>query len=48
VLYEEDTIRGKHAILRNTTGEFSKVDVELLFNGIISGNPSLSEILKAS
>ena len=47
VLYEEDSIRGKHVIVRNATGEFSKPDIELLFNAIIAGNPSLLEILKA-
>jgi ABC-2 type transport system ATP-binding protein len=47
-LYEEENIRGKNAILPNTTKEFSKVDIELLFNGIISGNQSLLKILKAS
>ncbi|MDB5111561.1 MAG: skfE [Mucilaginibacter sp.] len=48
VLYEEESIRGKNAILRNTTGKYSKVDMELLFNAIISGNPSLLATLKAS
>ncbi|MDR3694929.1 ABC transporter ATP-binding protein [Mucilaginibacter sp.] len=48
VIYEEESIRGKNAILRNTTGKFSKVDLELLFNGIITGNKTLLEILKAS
>lgn len=48
VLYEEDGLRGKNAILKNTTGKFSKPDLELLFNGIISGNSSLLEILKES
>ncbi|HTE02033.1 MAG TPA: ABC transporter ATP-binding protein [Mucilaginibacter sp.] len=48
VLYEEESIRGKNAILRNTTGKFSKADLELLFNAIISGNKPLLEILKAS
>jgi len=47
-LYEEENIRGKNVILPNTTKEFSKVDIELLFNGIISGNQSLLKILKAS
>ena len=47
-LYQEENIRGKYAILPNTTKEFSKVDIELLFNGIISGNPSLLRILNAS
>jgi ABC-2 type transport system ATP-binding protein len=48
VLYEEESMRGKNAILRNTTGKFSKADLELLFNAIISGNRSLLEILKSS
>jgi len=48
VLYEEESMRGKNAILRNTTGKFSKVDLELLFNAIINGNRPLLEILKKS
>ncbi len=48
VLYEEESIRGKNAILHNTTGKFSKPDLELLFNAIISGNQSLLETLRAS
>lgn len=48
VLYEEENIRGKHAILRNTSGKFSKVDLELFFNAIISGNRSVLETLNAS
>lgn len=48
VLYEEESIRGKHAILQNTSGEFSKPDIELLFNAIISNQPLLLEILNAS
>jgi len=48
VLYEEENIRGKNAILRNLSGEFSKPDLELLFNAIICGNQPLLEILKES
>ena len=48
VLYEEESIRGKNAILRNTTGKYSKVDLELLFNGVTTGHPALLEILKHS
>jgi ABC-2 type transport system ATP-binding protein len=48
VLYEEDGMRGKHAILKNTTGKFSKIDLELFFNAITSGNNSLITTLKAS
>jgi ABC-2 type transport system ATP-binding protein len=47
-LYQEESIRGINVIMPNTTKEYSKVDIELLFNGIISGNPSLLKILKAS
>ena len=46
VLYEEESIRGKNAILRNTSGKFSRVDMELLFNAVISGNQSLLNLLK--
>ena len=48
VLYEEENIRGKLAILLNDSGEFSRPDIELLFNAVISGNPALLEILKPS
>jgi ABC-2 type transport system ATP-binding protein len=48
VLYEEESVRGTNAILRNTTRKFSKVDLELLFNAIISGSKALSELLNAS
>jgi len=48
VIYEEESIRGKNAILQNTSGRFSKPDLELLFNAAISGSSSLLEILKDS
>ena len=48
VLYEEENIRGKNAILRNTSAKFSKPDLELLFNGVIGCSTSLLETLKAS
>jgi len=48
VLYEEDSFRGKNAILRNTAGKFSKVDLELLFNAITGGSKPLLEILKTT
>jgi len=48
VLYEEESMRGKNAILRNTTGKYSKVDLELLFNAVVSGNRSLLDLLRAS
>lgn len=45
VLYEEDTMRGKYAILRNTGNKFSKLDLELLFNAVIIGNAALLNVL---
>lgn len=35
-IYSEDTLRGLYQICKNTTGESSKVDIELLFNAIVS------------
>jgi ABC-2 type transport system ATP-binding protein len=45
VIYEEEGVRGKNAILHNRTGKFSKVDLELLFNAVITGNQSILNIL---
>ena len=47
VLYEEESIKGKNAILRNVSGKFSKVDLELLFNAVICGNHAIIELLKS-
>jgi len=46
VLYEEETMRGKHAIIQNTSGKYSKMDLELLFNGVTTGGTLLLEVLK--
>jgi ABC-2 type transport system ATP-binding protein len=46
VLYEEDGLRGKNAIIKNTTGKFSKIDLELFFNAVTTGNNSLVKTLK--
>ncbi len=45
MLYEEESIKGKYAILRNTNGKVSKMDLELLFNAAISGNNNLLNAL---
>lgn len=47
VLYEEMDMRGSNAIVQNTANKYSKVDLELLFNAIISGTKKIVEILKA-
>jgi len=47
VLYEEDTLRGKYAILQNKNNKYSKLDLELLFNAVTSGSKKiLTEINK--
>ncbi len=45
-LYEEESMRGKNAILKNTDGHYSKVDLELLFNAATGGSPALLSHLK--
>jgi len=47
VLYEEDGIRGKNAIIRNTDGKLSKIDLELFFNAVTTGSNALIQTLKA-
>jgi len=46
VLYAEESMRGMNSITKNTNGSYSKVDMELLFNAIISNNQTITEILK--
>jgi ABC-2 type transport system ATP-binding protein len=48
VLYEEESIRGKHAILKNNSEKMSRMDLELLFNGVTTGSQELINELKAS
>jgi ABC-2 type transport system ATP-binding protein len=38
VIYSEDTLRGLYQVCENTTGEESKLDIELLFNAILTDN----------
>ena len=47
-LYHEDSIRGKNAILANEDELYSKVDMEILFNAIVSNNQSVINHLKPS
>jgi len=48
VLYQEDGMKGKNVIIKNTNGKFSKIDLELFFNAITNGNNSLIEMLRAN
>lgn len=45
-LYKEEHLMGINTILENTGQDFSKVDLELLFNAIISDNSSIIHLLK--
>ncbi len=47
VLYCEENMRGKNAIVANKDNLYSKVDMELLFNAIISQNQPLINLLNA-
>jgi ABC-2 type transport system ATP-binding protein len=44
-IYAEESMNGLNAITKNTNGNYTKVDMELLFNAIISNNKTLIETL---
>jgi ABC-2 type transport system ATP-binding protein len=44
-IYAEPGIQGLNAIIKNTNNSYTKVDMELLFNAIISNNNNLTQIL---
>jgi ABC-2 type transport system ATP-binding protein len=44
-IYAEESMNGLNAITANTNGNYTKVDMELLFNAIISNNKTLIETL---
>jgi ABC-2 type transport system ATP-binding protein len=46
VLYQENSQRGKNAILKNTNGDYSKIDLELLFNAVTTGSQPVLNTLK--
>jgi len=43
-LYSEDTLRGHYQVCVNTTDEESKLDIELLFNAIISNKTKIKQL----
>jgi ABC-2 type transport system ATP-binding protein len=43
-LYEESSVKGRWGVVENTSGEFSKVDMELLFNAVISNKKEIERI----
>lgn len=46
-IYAEESLTGLHAITQNTDGDYTKVDMELLFNGIVCNTKGLQDILNA-
>src|ERR1700743_2414559 len=46
VLYEEDSIRGKHVILSNSSGKYSKMDLELFFNAVTMAGERLLAVVE--
>jgi ABC-2 type transport system ATP-binding protein len=45
VIYSEDTLKGHYVIARNTSHKYTRTDLELLFNAIVTGNKPLLEVL---
>lgn len=48
VLYQEESVRGVNAILKNTGEKFSKIDLELFFNAVTGGSKLLAETLNTN
>jgi ABC-2 type transport system ATP-binding protein len=46
ILYAEEILGAKNAIIENTKNEITKIDLELLFNGVITDNNSICENFK--
>ncbi len=44
VIYSEDNLRGLYQVCKNTTGEESKVDIELLFNAVLQKTNQIKSI----
>lgn len=44
-LYEDGNMMSRHGIVRNTTGEYSKIDIEMLFNAVITNEGNICQIL---
>ena len=43
VIYSEDTLRGLYQVCENKTGEDSKLDIELLFNAILTNKDHIAK-----
>ncbi len=47
VIYSEDTLRGYYQVCENKTGEAGKLDVELLFNAVISDHHRIKDLFRS-
>lgn len=47
VIYSEKTTDGHHQVLENKSGEKSKIDLELLFNAVLSDHHRIKELFKS-
>ena len=46
VIYSEDTLRGLYQVCENKTGDDSKLDIELLFNAVLTNTKQIVELFK--
>jgi ABC-2 type transport system ATP-binding protein len=46
VIYSEDSLRGFYQVCENTTGEESKLDIELLFNAVFTDKKRIMNLFK--
>jgi ABC-2 type transport system ATP-binding protein len=46
VIYSEDSLRGLYQVCENTTGEESKLDIELLFNAVFTDKKRIMNLFK--
>jgi ABC-2 type transport system ATP-binding protein len=46
ILYQEDSLKGILAVKENTQHRDSKLDLELLFNTVLTNNQRIKEIFK--
>jgi len=46
VIYSEDSLRGLYQVCENTTGEESKLDIELLFNAVFTDKKRIMKLFK--
>ncbi len=46
VIYSEETLRGLYQVCENKTGDDSKLDIELLFNAVLSNTQQIVKLFK--